>query len=44
VENLRIEQRVLLNGVIYTVEEESHRRMAETLKQGGDLYRKSARI
>jgi len=37
VENLRIGQRVLLNGVIYTAEEKSHRRMAEALSQGCEL-------
>ena len=37
VESLRIGQRVLLNGVIYTAAEEAHRRMAETLRRGGEL-------
>ncbi|MFZ5632964.1 MAG: fumarate hydratase C-terminal domain-containing protein [Bacillota bacterium] len=37
VENLRIGQRVLLNGVIYTAEEKSHRRMVEALSQGCEL-------
>ena len=37
VENLRIGQQVLLNGVIYTAEEKSHRRMAEALSQGCEL-------
>jgi len=37
VESLRIGQRVLLNGVIYTAEEEAHRKMVESLMRGGEL-------
>lgn len=37
VESLRIGQRVLLNGVIYTAEEKAHRKMVESLMRGGEL-------
>jgi fumarate hydratase subunit beta len=37
VENLRIGQRVLLNGVVYVVEEMAHKKMVEMIEQGKEL-------